>query len=671
MTFGFAASSGGSSTIADRQGLSRPQFWFSATPTVRYPATAPHHPSPVATPRSFWPTVSLPEYEALKKEAEARVVSHRGAETARATLSVSGVRHHDLRRALPMRPDSIGRAPQSVDTTCVDPPSNVTPPTVSAALPFPGSGFTGTVGTWDNGSCPSITYSISWYRYSSDGSFVVVQGPRSLTQDAYVASSQDVSFQLALHVSATNNVGSTIREVRFPSCGVIVNRPTASTFRGYLFPGDCRPAGGDFKADTHIAVGGAYLAETTNAYWTVFDKGTGGTPSGGHRTLADFFGYYTKPLVDSRVVRDNITGRWIVTSLAQAQESPSVSKFFIAVSQPGAAVLGPYWVWSINANFSGTDCPDFPQLGQDSNSIVITMDVFSNSTGCDANTHGPYKYAEMFSLPKTQLYSGSFVRSGVFPNLARSLAPPIVLDSNPNTFFVSSAITGSSLTLYAGQNLGDPARASLGPPVAVPVPAYTLPPSAATCDPAHTNPKQVETLDSRFVNASTQFGHSLWQVHTITDTARGGHATPKFYEINLLTNSPSQQGFFYRNSTSDDWNASIASDLSYDGFVTWDSGTGGGSSSCANPQIWFGDRQATDPPGTITGTGSLFQSAAYYAVSQSQAEFWGDYSAVSLDPADYGCGTYRRAWVVNQSVVKKVGPASDTWGSWIGAMGIC
>jgi len=76
----------------------------------------------------------------------------------------------------------------------------------------------------------------------------------------------------------------------------------------------------------------------------------------------------------------------------------------------------------------------------------------------------------------------------------------------------------------------------------------------------------LDTLDTRFVSASTQIGTSLFNVHTI---ALGTFPTPRWYELNVAARVVAQAGVFFGTGTSDDWNASIVVDDTRDVFVTW------------------------------------------------------------------------------------------------------
>jgi hypothetical protein len=119
--------------------------------------------------------------------------------------------------------------------------------------------------------------------------------------------------------------------------------------------------------------------------------------------------------------------------------------------------------------------------------------------------------------------------------------------------------------LYRGTNLSNPAQASLVLQAGVDVPDYAFPPDARQLG----TTQRLDTLDRRFVNASTQYSDSLWNVHTITS---GGLPTPKWYQIDVSgagANTVKTQGFFFEGAVSDDWNASIAANTSGEAFVTW------------------------------------------------------------------------------------------------------
>jgi hypothetical protein len=384
--------------------------------------------------------------------------------------------------------------------------------------------------------------------------------------------------------------------------------------------------------DTHGAIGLDHFVEVTNSHIDIFVRTN---PS--MRTsisLAAFFGYTTRVLFDPRVVYDSVWNRWVVTAEA-FQESSTRQLYFIAVSTTSNP-LGSYFIYALNVTFNAGDFWDYPQLGYDQDAVIFTANVFTASGG--------FRGADMFAVAKARLYNGLGFSVPVFTGLRATLAPPIVLDQNARTFLIAAS-GGSSLSLYTLTNSSRPNGIQLTGPVNIAVPAYSVPPSA----PQPGTTARLDTLDGRFVNASTQSGNFLWQAHTV---ALGSFAAPKFYQINTATNALVQSAFFFGTTTSFDFNVSIAANSANDVFVTW---------------------TMTDPPrGTqaqVRFSGFDHNNGTTYVLSPGIAAFtsptsfnggrWGDYSAVTVDPRNN-----RRAWLVNENVL-----ANHDWGSRIVGIG--
>lgn len=392
-------------------------------------------------------------------------------------------------------------------------------------------------------------------------------------------------------------------------------------------------AGGSRPPDTHGAVGLDHFIEITNSNIDVYKKSDGTRIKS--ISLASFFGYTKQPLFDPRCVYDIAEDRWIMSAEA-FQESSTIQRQFIAVSKTSDP-FGSYFIYSGDVNFKNNDdFWDFPQLGVDSKAIIITANIF-----------GPnfYRETRMVVVAKARLYNGLSAKIKLFTGLDGTLAPPIVLDNNDKTFLVAAVASGiiRKYTLtYPG---GIPTLSSS----AISVPAYSVPPNAKQPGTSET----LDTSDLRFVNASTQVGNSLWQVHTINVN---GLPKPKFYEFNTATNAIIQSGILSASATSNDWNASIAANANNDVFVTWSSTNPGAGT---HAQVRFSGRLHTDPINTISGGSALFTSSTFYNPSSDNPERWGDYSAVTVDPRDP-----LSAWIVNEKI-----NSSNVWGSRIGEIG--
>lgn len=402
---------------------------------------------------------------------------------------------------------------------------------------------------------------------------------------------------------------------------------------------------GNFKVpDTHGAAGLNHFVEITNSHLDIYEKAAPNSQVNSV-SLSAFFGYATQPLFDPRVIYDPDFNRWIISTNAFA-ESTTVQKFFFAVSQT-ADPLGAFYIYQVNVSNNLGSFWDFPQLGLDRNAVIFTANLFDSTRN--------FIDARMFAVAKSLLYNGSgqALTPHVFTGLAGTLAPPLVLDGNPNTYLVAADTIDNKVTLYTLTNsAANPP--TLGAPATIPVPVYTMPANAPQPDTSAT----LDTSDSRFVNAGTQIGNSLFQVHSIDS---GGFARCRFYEFDTVNRQVIQSGTFGRSATSFDFNVSIAANRRKDVFVTWSATD---VSNNVNAEVRFSGRLHTAPLGVIPGPGSLlFGSSTFYRSDVTKSEQrWGDYSAVSLDPADPRGLT---AWIVNERIL-----TTATWGSRIGRIGL-
>jgi hypothetical protein len=394
------------------------------------------------------------------------------------------------------------------------------------------------------------------------------------------------------------------------------------------------PAGPFFliPPDTHGAVGKTQFVQIVNSALAVYDKETGTRLK--TVSLNSFFDYappppFSRTIFDPRVVYDPTWNRWVVTGEA-FPESSTVQFHFIGVSVTDDAT-GPFFIYRINVTLTPDELWDYPQLGMDQDAIIITANIFRTRFGTD-----------VLAIAKARLYNGLSLRIPRFINLPINTAPPIVLDDNSKTFLITTRPGTPNVELRALTNSSRPDAAALSDPALVNVGFYTFPPDAR--QPGTT--ARLDTLDSRFQNASTQLGNSLFNVHTIDFS---GFATPRWYEIDTGVTGVLQSGIFFATPISDDFNPSLTVNEHKDVFVTWSS-TEAAREGGFFPQIRASGRLSTDPPGEISPGSVIFESPTFYTQFR-----WGDYSAITVDPTFPKC-----AWGVNEKVES---PA--VWGSFI------
>lgn len=416
-------------------------------------------------------------------------------------------------------------------------------------------------------------------------------------------------------------------------------------------------AGGGYPPDTHGAVSESYFVEIVNFRVVVYNKAGTLLRS---TALNAFFGS-TEFVFDPRIVYDQTWKRFVISASIGKKDSTK-PRFLLAISRTSDP-LGAWWTYSagISGSFSGGsyvngDWVDYPGLGMDQDAVLLTANIFTFGNA--------YKTTVMIPIAKARLYNGLGWSAPVFGALAPTLQPPIVTeyDQNNKAYFV--AANNNALRLYRGENLSNPNQATLVLQSNIPA-AFAVPPDARQLGAA----KRLDTLDGRFVNSSTQYGDSLWNVHTVN---LGGYPTPKFYQIDTEgagVNTFKQSGYFYDRSTSEDFNASIAANRFNEVFVTWNS-TDVANATVAerhNVRIRMSGRQPADPAGVIPRGTSLWQSSSALTGNGVDLQRWGDYSAVSLDPSTTAtCSRNRRAWVVNEKI-----NSASVWGSRVARIGFC
>lgn len=399
---------------------------------------------------------------------------------------------------------------------------------------------------------------------------------------------------------------------------------------------------GWFPPDTEGAIGASQFVQTANNYINVYSK-AGALLS--HKSLTSFMGSSTSTF-DSRVQWDALWGRWVVASDSFPIDSTH-QNFFFAISKTPSAT-GAWWVYFVNTNgFTGTGSFwDFPSMGLQQDSIIFTANVFGTSSFLGAYT---------FAVPKAQAYNGQGWYADVFGGLAATLQPPHVPKNDESGFAWLAAASGSgAITMYAMESPSNPNNTELYGPYAVTgVPAYSAP-ASATQPGCGGGVNALDTSDARFVNASTQYGDKLYQVHSVAF----GTANVRYYVISGLSAfvpKVAETGLFWTTGTSSDWNASIAADTSDNLVITWSSVDSG-----YNAEVRYVGRQAGDPAISGGGAGAPLITSGTCLTGNYDPNFghqrWGDYSAVTVDPM-----TAKTFWIINEDIIDAV-----TWGNEIG-----
>src|SRR5262252_2307474 len=371
--------------------------------------------------------------------------------------------------------------------------------------------------------------------------------------------------------------------------------------------------------DTNGTVGATQYVQWVNLEYAVFDKKTGAKVAGpfpGNTVWAGFGGgCQTNNDGDPIVQYDKMAKRWILT---QFSVSTSPLKQCVAVSTTSDAT-GSYnrYAFSFGNNF-----PDYPKLGVWPDAYYISFNMFGavNFIGADA-----------CAMDRNRMLAGQtatiicFQQGGSIDSLLPSdLDGTIQPAAGEPGFFVDFGT--NSLRLWQFHvDFTTPANSTFTGPTTLSVSNFSPLCGGGSCvaQPGTTN--RLDSLADRLMYrlAYRKFGdghESLFVNHAITTGVR-------WYEIRNPGAAPTvfQQGTFAPDSNTR-WMGSIAADQSGNIALGYSM-----SSSSVFPSVFFTGRVPSDPAGSMESEQLIVNGAGSQTGGLTR---WGDYSAMTIDPAD-------------------------------------
>src|SRR5262249_26313536 len=156
------------------------------------------------------------------------------------------------------------------------------------------------------------------------------------------------------------------------------------------------------------------------------------------------------------------------------------------------------------------------------------------------------------------------------------------------------------------------------------------------------NANCIDTSDGRFQNAGTQLGEPalppfppvrFWQVRTDVNS---GHPRPLTYKINADALTIEESCPLFASTSSNDFNPAIVANENKTIFLTWSS-TDPVGPPARNAHVRISGKLDADACAVAQTGVPLVTSTAPLTGNFDRnfgAQRWGDYSAVTLDPAD-------------------------------------
>jgi hypothetical protein len=430
--------------------------------------------------------------------------------------------------------------------------------------------------------------------------------------------------------------------------------------------------------DTNISVGNGQIVETVNvdyAIYSTFDGSQIQGPAAIHAIFAAASGgnggnndvCASVDGGDPIVLYDKIDNKWIISQLAY-NSSFSDNHFCMAISETANAT-GKYYAYDFPFN---TNLPDYPKLG-------IWADGSFSSTAPHAGVyfsanifaHGSrFTGAEMCAFPLSNV--STLPASGITFSCAQNGSSvysllPADLEGVPSLSGSSSAapsgtseyylqFSGSNtLSLYQfTPNFGSTGGTVSGP-FNISVPTFHEACGGGACVPQATTSQQLDSLGDRLMYRLSyrNYGTSQSMVvtHSVQDSSSSNQTGIRWYQLANASNgwSVAQRGTYGLNDGNYRWMGSIAQDKKGDIGVGYSV-----SSSAIFPGLAFTGRTPTDTPNDL----ELEDFQNIGAGAQTSVNRWGDYSSVSVDPAD-DC-TF---WYANEYL--KSSGSYTNWGTYI------
>ncbi len=445
-------------------------------------------------------------------------------------------------------------------------------------------------------------------------------------------------------------------------------------------------AGAGWPPDVNGDVGPNHYIEAVNDAFAIYSKT--GTRLAAFTENSLWSGAATGTPCDSHnngdpvVLHDGLADRWILTDFAFAFDGSGnpVAPFYecIAVSKTGDPVSGCWWLYAVRMDPGTAGTPpngtlnDYPKFGLWTDCLYMAANEFTMPAGSFAGV-------AFASFSRTALFSGAPLTGGnsalgfianttdpftMIPANLLGTAPGSLPPAGTPEYFVSESQTVFAFEVRKftpGSGCG--AGGVLSAPTNVSQASYN---GSGTRVPQPGTTVTLDTLFDRLMQ-KVQYrkigsSESLWVVH---DTQPSGSTNrPQWAQIDvtggIVSTTPVQQQMYAPDTTLHRWMASLAVDSQGNMALGYSRGN-----ATNNPSIYYAGRLASDPLNTLPQTevalidGSAAQSNN---CGGNPCTRWGDYTAMSIDPAD-DC-TF---WYINEYYDTATNGANGRWHTRIGS----
>ncbi|MBI1741363.1 MAG: hypothetical protein HYR57_10865, partial [Candidatus Koribacter versatilis] len=368
--------------------------------------------------------------------------------------------------------------------------------------------------------------------------------------------------------------------------------------------------------DTNGTVGATQYVQWVNLEFAVFDKTTGALvagPSFGNALWAGFGGQcQTSNSGDPIAQYDKIANRWVLTQFA-VNTTPYLQCVAVSTTSDATGTYNRY------AFSFGTTFPDYPKVGVWPDAYYISFNMFTNF----------FVGANACAMDRAKMLAGQaasiicFQQNATIASLLPSDMDGTIQPNAGEPAFFANFGTNSVRLWKFHADFTTPANSTFTGPTTLAVAAFT-PMCFSSCVSQPGTLNKLDALGDRLMYrlAYRKFldGHEALVVnHSITTGLR-------WYELRDPNGAPTvfQQGTFAPDANTR-WMGSIAMDQNGNIGLGYTLG-----SSTVFPSVFFTGRVPGDPAGTMETEQVVVNGSG----SQTSPTRWGDYSDMTVDPAD-------------------------------------
>jgi hypothetical protein len=389
--------------------------------------------------------------------------------------------------------------------------------------------------------------------------------------------------------------------------------------------------------DPTASVGANQVVETVNLSWAVFDK-VKGTPILGPASIPAIWNGFNSAcsstarlaVADPVVLYDKQAGRWVIELVTLG--STAYSCFAVSTSSDATGTYNLYAFELAASGFKAT-----PRFGVWPDGYYLSIrrydppSTYLGPQACAVDRSqmlaGQAATMQCFQVADTRL-------DGMLSADLDGTAPPPA--GSPEYYLVQGPAGSNSLYLYQFHvDFAHPANSTFTGPTIIPVAPYTAAPIRSGVP--QLGSTQILTAIGNclmhrlayryFPNAPTPYECLLATHSVMAGSSSSRRVAVRWYELHDPgSSSPTvfQQGT-YSPDANDRWMGSIAMDKHGNIAIGYSV-----SSATMYPEIRYTGRMHNDPPGTLSAEVTIFGGSG----SQIGTNRWGDFTSMSLDPAD-------------------------------------